>query len=506
MRQGVLPFQYVQARQGLGMTALAGLLLYLELAETAGLPESIRKHVGLRKEGQGWTDEQMVMALVMLNLAGGEAVQDLEVLERDEGFCAVLRKVESWGLRRRERREWEGRWRKEQRRSVPSESATFRYLARFHDGEEEKRRQPNQAFIPAANGALQGLRRVNADLVAFVQKRAPQAQATLDMDATLVETWKEGALFSYKGYKAYQPLNTYWAEQRVMVHSEFRDGNVPAGYEQRRVLAQALELLPCGVEQVLMRSDTAGYQQELLRFCAEGKDQRFGVIPFAVGVDVTEAFRQAVREVPEEAWQPLQREGAGERQSAEQEWAEVCFVPNWVGHRKGSPEYRYLAVREPVRHQVLPGMEEQLPFSPVVLGEGRRYKVTGVVTNRDLPGDEVIWWYRQRCGKSEEAHAIMKEDLAGGKLPSQDFGENAAWWAIMLLAFNLHQAMERLVLETGWWGKRLKAVRFGLISLPGRVVRHGGQLLLQVAEGHPAFSLLIRSRSRMLAWAHAAPN
>lgn len=309
MRQGVLPFQYVQARQGPGMTALAGLPLYLELAETAGLPESIRKHVGLRREGQGWTDEQMVMALVMLNLAGGEAVQDLEVLEKDEGFCAVLRKVESQGLRRRE---LEGRWRKEQRRSVPSESATFRCLAGFHDAEEEKRRQPNQAFIPAANRALQGLRKVNADLVALVQKRAPQAQATLDMDATLVETWKEGALFSYKGYKAYQPLNTYWAEQRVMVDSEFRDGNVPAGHEQRRVLEQALGLLPSGVEDVLMRSDTAGYQQELLRFCAEGKDQRFGVIQFAVGVDVTEAFRQAVREVPEEAWQPLQREGAGE--------------------------------------------------------------------------------------------------------------------------------------------------------------------------------------------------
>ena len=36
-----------------------------------------------------------------------------------------------------------------------------------------------------------------------------------------------------------------------------------------------------------MRSDTAGYQQEFLRYCAEGKDQGFGVIEFAVGVDVT---------------------------------------------------------------------------------------------------------------------------------------------------------------------------------------------------------------------------
>jgi len=32
----------------------------------------------------------------------------------------------------------------------------------------------------------------------------------------------------------------------------------------------------------------------------------------------------------------------------------------------------------------------------------------------------------------------MKDDLAGGKLPSEDFGENAAWWWIMILALNLN--------------------------------------------------------------------
>ena len=51
----------------------------------------------------------------------------------------------------------------------------------------------------------------------------------------------------------------------------------------------------------MVRSDTAGYQQELLRYCAEGRDERFGVIEFAVGVDVTVEFRRAVSEVAEQA-------------------------------------------------------------------------------------------------------------------------------------------------------------------------------------------------------------
>ena len=81
----------------------------------------------------------------------------------------------------------------------------------------------------------------------------------------------------------------------------------------------------------MLRSDTAGYQQELLRYCAEGRDERFGVIEFAVGVDVTAEFRRAVSEVAEEDRHVLHKPGSN-RVETGQEWAEVNFVPNWIGH------------------------------------------------------------------------------------------------------------------------------------------------------------------------------
>ena len=77
------------------------------------------------------------------------------------------------------------------------------------------------------------------------------------MDASLVESQKQEALYSYNKYRAYQPLSTYWSEAVLIVHSEFRDGNVPAGHQQLRVLKEALGHLPAGVENVMMRSDTA---------------------------------------------------------------------------------------------------------------------------------------------------------------------------------------------------------------------------------------------------------
>ena len=92
----------------------------------------------------------------------------------------------------------------------------------------------------------------------------------------MVETQKADALFCYESYKAYQPLNTWWAEQEVVVHTEFRDGNVPAGYEQLRVLKEALSILPEGVKKVRVRSDTAGYQHDLMKYCEGGGTNDLG--------------------------------------------------------------------------------------------------------------------------------------------------------------------------------------------------------------------------------------
>ena len=60
---------------------------------------------------------------------------------------------------------------------------------------------------------------------------------------------------------------------------------------------------------------------------------------------MTESFRTAVREVEEYEWQVLRRRVGDYLVDAGQEYAEVCFVPNWIGHRKSGAEYRFIAIR-----------------------------------------------------------------------------------------------------------------------------------------------------------------
>ena len=504
--QGVLPFRYERESTASGMTALAGLPPYQELAVVSGLTDSIRHHLQVCVgQKQGWSDAQIVMSLVLLNVAGGDCVDDLRILERDDGFTRVLRRVELHGLRRKKRREQERRWRKERRRAVPSPSVTFRYLSAFDNPTEEAKQAAGRAFIPVPNEHLQALGRVNEDFLRFAQQKSPQREATLDQDTSLVETHKHEALHCYQGYKAYQPMTTYWSEQDLVAHSEFRGGNVPANYQNLRALQETLDALPEGVVKVYFRGDSAANLKELLRYCAEGKSERFGVIEFAIGIDVTAEFKRAVAEVEEGEWQPLKREVDGQKVKTEQEWAEVCFVPNWTAQRKEGPAYRYIAIRELLKQAEFPGLQTQLPFPSMSFGE-RQYKVFGMVTNRDIPGDNLIWWHRARCGKGEEIHKVMKEDLAGGHLPSGRFGANAAWWGIMVLAFNLNSLMKRLILPQGWAPKRLKAIRFGFINVAGRVVSRARQLIIRLSHGHPAYELLIEVRRLMRSlWAeHSA--
>jgi hypothetical protein len=499
MAQGVLPFKYELEKRTRGLTGLAGLPLYLDLAYVIGLHRTINAHLEVRAESQGWTDLQVITSLILLNLAGGDCVDDINLLEADEGLCRVMQKIELQGLPRKQRREIERRWRKEKRRTFPSPSAIFRYLRAFHDSEQEKLRQPGKAFIPAFNKHLQGFAKVNRDFLSFCQTNKACDTATLDIDATLINTNKAKALFCYEGFRSYQPLNVWWAEQGLLVYSEFRDGNVPSGYEQLRVLEEAISYLPEGVQKVRLRSDTAGYQHELLKYCAAGKDSRFGIIEFAVGCDITPAFKKAVSEIPEADWHPLYKEVNGKKVKTDTEWAEACFVPNAVCHSKNDPEYRYLVKRTALPVQLnIEGMSQQeaLPFPTMEIKE-RRYKIFGLVTNMAWEGGELINWHHKRCGKSEEAHSIMKEDLAGGKLPSGDFGENAAWWWIMILALNLNAAMKSLALNESWASKRIKAIRFHLINLPGRILERSRQLLIRLSADHPSFELLLEIRRKL---------
>jgi len=259
---------------------------------------------------------------------------------------------------------------------------------------------------------------------------------------------------------------------------------------------------------VRLRSDSAGYEHALLAWLDRADNKgRLGRIEFAVSCDVSPEFKTAAWDVDECDWHPLFKQVNGEWVKTGREWAEVCFVPDAIAFNKKAPVYRYLATRESLKNQPLPGLESEqlsLPFQTVSRG-GVTYKLFGVVTNLNWNGDDVIRFHDGRSGKCEEAHKVLKEDFAGGKMPSNEFGANAAWWQIAVLAMNIASAMKRIVLGGVWAKRRMKAVRFLLIGVPGRVVERARQLYLRLSRDHPALDLIIQTRLRIRKLATSPP-
>ena len=50
----------------------------------------------------------------------------------------------------------------------------------------------------------------------------------------------------------------------------------------------------------------------------------------------------------------------------------------------------------------------------------------------------------------------------------------------------------------------MKAVRFHLINLPGRVMEHARGLIVRLAGNHPSFDVLVSARRRIMELGYAA--
>lgn len=88
-------------------------------------------------------------------------------------------------------------------------------------------RPPAGAWIPDEGPALRALAEVNRRLIHRAVGPQPSGPATIDLDATLIESHERDARPHYQGGRGYQPLTGLWAEVDLVVADRYRDGNVP---------------------------------------------------------------------------------------------------------------------------------------------------------------------------------------------------------------------------------------------------------------------------------------
>jgi hypothetical protein len=381
---------------------------------------------------------------------------------------------------------------------VPSPTAARSFLGEFHNEAEVEKQKQGQCYIPQKNEHLAGFDAIHAHVFQQAYKFSPLPSITLDQDATFIPTSNKNALYNYQGEKAYEAFNTYCPEYDILVGTQLRDGNVNPGYGQLEELKRVLDTVPEGVEKVTLRSDTAGYQEDILRYCAEGDSERFGEIGFTISCKVVDSFKQAVQAVAEEDWKPVlkevQKDGVTELRKTGQECAEVNYVPDWVV--KSKAEYRFIAIREQTElrkgenpsqmmlPEVIEAMEkenEQVKRLHLTEMKNLPYKVFGIVTNlQEEDVVKIVVFHHERCGKSEEVHLILKDELGGGHVVSGKFGTEAAWWNITVLSLSLLNLFKRNILPEESCTCRPKAMRYRFFVMVGRFVQHARKMVLKI--------------------------
>jgi len=457
LRSGRLPFQVEVVEDAAAVTGLAGLPLVIETFRALGLRQVIDRELKLKQRRRGFREADCVETLVALLAAGGECVDDARVLHADAG----LRRL--WG-----------------RTELPSAETLRGFLNRFHDAEALAARIERTAFIPRESLGLRGLAAVQRQVLAELQRRAPQPCATLDVDATVIHSAKHTALPVYEGGTGYQPLQVWWAEQGLWVQSQFRDGNVPAQSGVLELLqASVATLRGLGVERLAVRSDSAGYQHRVLDWL---RGER---IPFAISADLTAELRQSIVALPESSWRALRQWRGVELVHEDREWAEIVLVPGEGPRARTVMSDRYLVIR---------ARPHQLPL----FADGATVHYYATVTNRwDWDGERLLRWSHERCGTVEPAHDVLKNELGGGVLPGYRFGANAAWWQLVVLTANLLAVLKRLALPREWAPLRPRRLRFLLLQRAGRLLVHGRRLILRLARDHPGTAAFVAARQRL---------
>jgi hypothetical protein len=448
------------------LTARAGLAAFSRAFRSLGAPKLCDERVCIKERSRGFTVGQQVESLVLLHAAGGDCMQDIEALRQDSAVAKML------GY------------------TVPSQRCVADFLESFHDAEhvlracEEAQRQGRLSFIPEETTALAGLGEVAQGLVGAVAgwSKTPQPRATVDQDATIIESHKREAQWTYEGTRGYQPMVAMWAETQLILADEFRDGNVPALSSPLTCAKAAFAALPQTVTDYYFRGDSACHESGLVNWLRnpEREEGPNGVIGFAVSARMSEDLGKALKAVRETHWTTFGKDSDGTLR----QWADVDFVPGEKVEKKNLAPLRYVGLR-------------LLKPQGELFADGNDKHYHALVTNRwDEDGGKLLTWHREKAGTIEHVHDEIKNGLGGGQLPSGKFGANAAWFRIACIAYNILVAIKQAWPDESLHTAKAKRVRFVLVNVTGRFSRDRRKISLHLASSIQWIKGLLRLFAR----------
>jgi len=417
-KEGILPFKIVATDEPL--IARGGLILPYEFARAIKLPQVIDRELPPPGSGRGYKPSQFVMPLILMLHGGGKKLNELREIK---GEISLRELVEMEGL--------------------PASCTVGDWLRRM--GRDSK--------------GLSGLAKVERHEVVEILRRDKRNEYTLDSDATIIESEKEEARWTYKKEKGYQPLLGFISELGVVIGDEFRDGNIPASAGALEFLKYCEAMMPQGKKIRYYRSDSAAYQANVIKHCFDNE------ILFTITADQDSAVKEAIRCIKK--WQPFKKD---------REIGETIHTMN-----NTNEAFRLIVQRWP---KVQAELFDPDPYC---------YHV--IATNREELMEAVVHLHNQR-GQVENFIKEIKDGFGMEWMPCGESYANAVFFRIGIVAYNLFIAMKLLALPPWYRNFTIQTVRWRLYQLAGAVVRHAHQVWLKLKAPLEKIELFCRFRQR----------
>ena len=243
----------------------AGLILPATLALHLGLPELVDRRLDLGDAPGRANTGDKIMTLVASALAGGDCIDDADVL-RTGGTAGALGCVVK----------------------APSTLGTFLRSFRW--------------------GHVRQLDRVSRELLAraWAAGAGPgDAPFTIDLDSTICETYglaKEGARHhGYTGQRGYHPLLAVAAGTGEVLMARLREGRANTARGAAHFLRETVSRVRYGGAsgQLTMRADSGFYTHAVVSACRK-MDVRFSIT-----IRQSASLRNLIEAIPEDAWTPI---------------------------------------------------------------------------------------------------------------------------------------------------------------------------------------------------------
>lgn len=443
------------------------------LARQIGLSDAIDQRLHLLKIHLPFHESDHVLNFAYNALCDGTCLQDIELRRNDEVFLDAL------GARR-----------------IPDPTTAGDFCRRF------------------TADSVHTLLDIFDDTRLQVWSQQPAAffaQATIDMDGTLVATTgecKQGMDIAYDGTWGYHPLVVTLANTGEVLRVVNRSGNRPSHEGAAAQVDRAVAVcLRGGFRRVLLRGDTDFSQTEHLdRWNADPR------IRFLFGYDAMPNVVALAEHLPEGAWRKLERPArytvrTQPRQRPEHVKEQIVVARQFENQRLRCEDvaefnYRPTACTQTyrmvvVRKNISVEKGEKLLFDRLVY--------FFYLTNEWVPeAHEIVFTANDRC-QQENLLAQLHSGVRALQAPVDNLVSNWAYMVMTALAWNLkawwaltlpeapgrwqakHQAEKAWVLKI-----EFKTFVNALVRLPCQIVRTGRRLVYRVLAWNPYQSIFFR--------------